>query len=214
MLYHLLGRGRLDKKPRFWGNTKKAKNMQLNQQLRNNEAINLVNQSTLEGVLHKRTALNEIIREKRTFISESIDSEIHLTKHSPHLVNTIARLVDRTEAAEELLYILEDLKEECEVLAFPSRSWNHREIAANPSGWTEDVLSRFPEVFSLRAFARSDRFRVSACHSYLNYGEHEGDYVPVELMIYTDIQKDDGTWTAFAKGTLSELVPEIIKIKR
>jgi hypothetical protein len=68
----------------------------------------------------------------------------------------------------------------------------------------EEACAEFPKTFGLRAFP-GDVFRVDDYDSYLN--DNGG------ITFYTHRLNEKGEWNAFAKGTKSELMAQIVLIK-
>lgn len=65
----------------------------------------------------------------------------------------------------------------------------------------KEAFSKFPATFGLRGYP-GDLFRCSEQSSYINdYGK---------VTIYTERQAKDGTWQAFAKGSVAELLREVV----
>ena len=76
-----------------------------------------------------------------------------------------------------------------------------------------DAISLFPTEFRLRGFP-GKTFRLSQSASYYSPPHEGNDWVKAhdgQVMLYTAIKRDDGTWGAFAKGTIEELRPEIVE---
>jgi len=63
------------------------------------------------------------------------------------------------------------------------------------------ACAKFPVQFELRAF-RGGTFRVSREASYVSQGQ---------IQVYTEALQDDGKWVDFAKGTVAELLAEIVQ---
>ena len=85
--------------------------------------------------------------------------------------------------------------------------FNERELIA-------DAISTFPAEFGLRGFP-GKTFQLSQAASYYSPAFEGNDWVKAhdgQVMLYTAIKRDDGTWAAFAKGTIEELRPEIVKL--
>jgi hypothetical protein len=61
------------------------------------------------------------------------------------------------------------------------------------------LCAKFPAAFGLRGFP-GDTFRVSTAFSYV------GD--DGSIVVYTEIWRD-GTWAAFAKGSVTKLAREV-----
>lgn len=69
------------------------------------------------------------------------------------------------------------------------------------------AIAKFPAEFGLRAFP-GERFKISPQASYFS------DYpAPNTLYLYTYIQKSDGGWSSFSKGTANELRGQIVNLK-
>ncbi len=69
----------------------------------------------------------------------------------------------------------------------------------------EKACAEFPKTFGLRAFP-GEVFRVDDYDSYLN--DNGG------ITFYTHrLNKENGRWNAFAKGTKSELMAQIVLLK-
>lgn len=85
-------------------------------------------------------------------------------------------------------------------------------INANREQWSDAMLineatRKFAAVFGLRAWP-GRTFRIGR-YSYVSRDKGK----PV-VMLYTDIQREDGTWAeGFAKATVDELKREIISIE-
>src|SRR5262245_54751443 len=60
--------------------------------------------------------------------------------------------------------------------------------------------AQFPEFFKLRAFP-GKRFRINLSASYISEGQ---------VVLYTDVESQDGAWLAFAKGSPAELQAEVV----
>lgn len=65
------------------------------------------------------------------------------------------------------------------------------------------AAAAFPSAFGLYNFP-GKVFRISEHASYEN-----GD----QVMLYTEVQREDGTWVAFAKGTPAELRQHLVELK-
>lgn len=63
--------------------------------------------------------------------------------------------------------------------------------------------AEFPSVFGLRGFP-GEIFRISESHSFFNDND--------VLMLYTEIKKN-GAWLSFAKGTITELLVNVVPLK-
>ncbi len=68
----------------------------------------------------------------------------------------------------------------------------------------EKVMSTFPKEFGLRNFP-GQVFSISKSASY--YSDAYG------LLLYTAVKNNDGSWSAFAKGTENEIRREVVKLK-
>jgi hypothetical protein len=67
----------------------------------------------------------------------------------------------------------------------------------------ERAMAEFPSVFGLRGFP-GEIFRISKSYSYFNDSD--------VLMLYTE-RKSKGEWLSFAKGTVSELLVNVVPLK-
>lgn len=67
----------------------------------------------------------------------------------------------------------------------------------------EQAIAQFPSVFGLRGFP-NEIFRISKSHSYFNDSN--------VLMLYTEI-KTKGEWHSFSKGTVSQLLMNVVELK-
>lgn len=70
----------------------------------------------------------------------------------------------------------------------------------------ETAIKLFPETFGLRAF-KGEVFRISKTHSYVSdiVGRNK-------VILYTDVQGVDGEWRSFAKGTIVELMADLVRL--
>lgn len=65
------------------------------------------------------------------------------------------------------------------------------------------AMAQFPSVFGLRSFPH-EIFRISKQYSYFNDSD--------VLMLYTEIKKK-GEWLSFSKGTVRELLMNVVELK-
>ncbi len=68
----------------------------------------------------------------------------------------------------------------------------------------DEAAAKLPERFGLRAFP-DKVFKINRSQSYVSD-------VDREVMLYTYVLSDDGEWKAFAKGTVDELLREVIAV--
>ncbi len=74
--------------------------------------------------------------------------------------------------------------------------WDEEKVAF------DEAKAKFPEEFGLRAFP-GQMFAISEGASYFS-GK--------TLMLYLAVKGKDGKWAAFCKGTVSELLREVVRL--
>lgn len=65
-----------------------------------------------------------------------------------------------------------------------------------------DAIALFPETFGLRAFP-GKVFCIDEMSSYVSEGK---------VVLYTNVQRKDGTWGSWVKGSPDELRENIVKL--